>query len=116
MPGTIQTPETEAVRYGNVDLLGAAIWAVQHVDDKVQDRAMDVAAVGTGGMHLSTYKDQSIEQAIDEIGAELHAQYTISYAPTAKSDLGYHEIKVQVDRKGLNVRARPGYYVAPPQG
>jgi VWFA-related protein len=94
--------------------MGAAIWAVQHIDDKVKDRAMDVAATATGGTHLSTYKDRSIENAIDQISAELHSQYTISYAPSAGSDFGYHEIKVQVDRKGLNVRARPGYYVAPP--
>jgi len=116
LPGIIQTPETEAARNQGVDLMGAAIWAVQHADEKVKDKAMDIAAVATGGMHLSTYKDQSIEQAIDEIGAELHSQYTITYAPSAGSDLGYHEIKVLVDRKKLTVRARPGYYVAPPQG
>jgi VWFA-related protein len=116
MPGSIQTPETEAARDAGVDLMGAAIWAVQHIDDKVKDRAMDVAATATGGTHLSTYKDRSIENAIDQISAELHSQYTISYAPSAGSDFGYHEIKVQVDRKGLNVRARPGYYVAPPGG
>jgi VWFA-related protein len=116
MPGSIQTPETEAARNAGVDLMGAAIWAVQHIDDKVKDRAMDVAAVATGGTHLSTYKDRSIENAIDEISAELHSQYTISYAPSAGGDFGYHEIKVQVDHKGLTVRARPGYYVAPPEG
>jgi len=29
--------------------------------------------------------------------------------------MGYHEIKVNVDRKGMKVRARPGYYLAPPE-
>ena len=115
MPGTIQTPTTEANRYGNIDLLGAAVWAVQHIHDQVKDHAMDVAAAATGGAHLSTYKDRSIENAIDEIGGELHAQYSISYVPTGGGDLGYHEIKVQADRKNLDVRARPGYYVAPPE-
>jgi VWFA-related protein len=116
MPGSIQTPETEAARNEGVDLMGAAIWAVQHIDDKVKDRAMEVAAVATGGTHLSTYKDRSIENALDEISAELHSQYTISYAPSSGGDFGYHEIKVQVDRKGVTVRARPGYYIAPPEG
>jgi VWFA-related protein len=114
-PGVIQTPTTEAQRAGNIDLLAAAVWIVQHVNERVSGNVMEVAAAATGGMHLSTYKDRSIENAIDEIGGELHSQYSISYAPTDGNDLGYHEIKVQVNRKGLRVRTRPGYYVAPPE-
>lgn len=110
-PGTIQPPTTSGI-----DLLGLAVWAVQHADNKVKDHAMEVACTATGGAHLSTYKDRSIEKAIDEIGGELHAQYTVSYVPTAGNDLGYHEIIVQLDRKDLKVRARPGYYVAPLEG
>jgi VWFA-related protein len=113
-PGTIQTPSSEDIaNASSVDLLGLAIWAVQHADNKVKDRAMDVACVATGGTHLSTYKDRSIEKAIDEIGGELHSQYSVSYSPNDSDAVGYHEIKVDVDRKNLKVRARPGYYVAP---
>jgi VWFA-related protein len=114
-PGTIQTPTTEANRNAGVDLLGLAIWAVQHADNKVKDHAMEVACTATGGAHLSTYKDRSLEKAIDEIGGELHSQYSVSYAPTDSNTIGYHEIKVQLDRKDLKVRTRPGYYVAPPE-
>jgi len=115
-PGTAPTPSVqEATGGGGADLLALAIWAVQHIKDEVKERPLEVATVGTGGAYYSTYKDQSIEKAIDEIGGELHSQYTISYAPTDGSDLGYHEIKVDVDRRGLQVRARPGYYVAPPE-
>jgi VWFA-related protein len=114
-PGTVQTPTTEENRNSGVDLLGLAVWAVQHADNKVKDHAMEVACIATGGVHLSTYKDRSIENAIDEIGGELHSQYTVSYAPTDTNAFGYHEIKVDVDRKNLKVRARPGYYLAPPE-
>jgi hypothetical protein len=58
-------------------------------------------------------KDRSIEKAIDEIGGELHAQYTIGYRPHDEDPEGYHEIKVVVDRAKVSVRTRPGYYVAP---
>jgi VWFA-related protein len=115
-PGTIQTPTTEENRNSGADLLALAIWAVQHIEGAVKDRPLEVATTATGGAYLSTYKDRSIEKAIDEIGGELHAQYTVSYVPTGGNDFGYHEIKVQVDRKDLKVRARPGYYVAPPEG
>ena len=112
-PGTI--PTTDANLSGGADLLGLAIWAVKHADNKVKDHAMEVASTATGGEHLATYKDRSIEKAIDEIGGELHSQYSISYAPSDSNAVGYHEIKVDVDRKNLKVRARPGYYIAPPE-
>jgi len=116
LPGTIQTPTTEAQRDEGLDLMALAVWAVQHVKDKVSDHALEIAATATGGAHLATYRDRSIEKAIDEIGGELHSQYSLSYAPTGTNDIGYHEIKVDVDRKNLKVRARPGYYIGPPEG
>jgi VWFA-related protein len=115
-PGVPQTPDSEAARYGSGNLLALAAWAVQHIKDQVKDHALEVAATATGGAHLPTFKDRSIEKAIDEIGGELHSQYSISYTPTGGNDTGYHEIKVQVDRDGLRVRSRPGYYIAPPEG
>jgi VWFA-related protein len=118
LPGTVQTPTSEENRYGNIDLMAAAVWAVQHIHDQVKDHALEVAATATGGSHLATFKDRSIEKAIDEIGGELHSQYTISYTPTGSDAAGYHEIKVNVlrnDAKNLKVRARPGYFLAPPE-
>jgi len=116
-PGVPQTPTSEENRYGNIDLMALAVWAVQHVENQVKDHALEVATTATGGAQCATFKDRSIEKATDEIGGELHSQYTVSYTPTGTNDTGYHEIKVEVDRKGLKVRARPGYYVAaPPEG
>jgi VWFA-related protein len=117
-PGVPQTPTSEENRYGNIDLMAAAVWIVQHIHDQVKDHALEVAAAATGGAHLSTFKDRSIEKAIDEIGGELHSQYTVSYTPTGSNAPGYHEIKVNVvrnDAKNLKVRTRPGYYLAPPE-
>jgi VWFA-related protein len=116
MPGTIQTPTTEAARYGSGNLIDAAVWAVQHVKDKLKGNPLELATAGTGGLHLATYKDRSIEKAIDEIGGELHSQYSVSYTPTGTDATGYHEIKVTVNSKALKIRARPGYYIAPPEG
>jgi len=112
-PGTVQTPETEANRYGSGDLLQAVVWAVQHAKDAIKDNPLQLAAAGTGGAVMGTWKNRSVDNAIDEIGAELHAQYSISYIPTGVSEMGYHQIKVSVAKRGLKVRARPGYYVAP---
>jgi VWFA-related protein len=117
-PGVPETPTSEENRYGNIDLMAAAVWAVQHIHDAVKDHPLELAATATGGAHLATYKDRSIEKAIDEIGGELHSQYTISYTPTGADRPGYHEIKVrlvQAKLRDLKVRARPGYYLAAPE-
>lgn len=114
-PGIPQTPTTEAQRHGNIDILGLAIWLIQRAQNGLQETSLEVAAIATGGMNISTFRDRSIEQAIDAIGGELHAQYSLTYTPQGTNPTGYHEIKVQVSRAGLNVRARPGYYLAPPE-
>jgi VWFA-related protein len=111
IPGTAQTPTSEQQRDGNMDLLALAVWAVQHATAVVKDRPLEVATVATGGMYQSTFRDKSIESAVDAIGGELNAQYTLSYHPTGPDAAGFHQIKVTVDRPGTKVRTRPGYYV-----
>jgi len=113
-PGTVQTPTTEDNRYGGVDLLGLAVWAVMHAKDQITENGLQIATTATGGAHLATWKDRSIEKAIDEVGGELHSQYMLTYTPVGADGNGYHEIKVNVDRKELKVRARPGYYLGAP--
>src|SRR5712692_649102 len=115
MPGTPQTPTSEQQRYGNIDLMALAVWIVQHATEQVHAHALEVATTATGGMHLAAFRDRSIEKALDQIAGELHAQYTLGYRPAGSDPVGYHEIKVQVSRRGLKVRARPGYYIAPPE-
>jgi VWFA-related protein len=111
VPGTAQTPSSEQQRDGNIDLLAVAVWAVQHATAVVKDHPLEVATVATGGMYQSTFRDRSIETAVDAIGGELNAQYMLSYRPTGSDSAGFHQIKVTVDRPGVKVRTRPGYYV-----
>ena len=114
-PGTPPGLESDSARYGSGDLTQAIIWAVQHVKDRMTANPLELATAGTGGVHLATFKNRSIENAIDEIGGELHSQYSVSYAPTGTNEGGYHAIKVSVAKNGLTVRSRPGYYLGPPE-
>lgn len=124
-PGVPSTPTLQDNRLGvgggggPIDLMAAAVWIVQHIQGQVRGSSLEVAAAATGGASLSTFKDRSIEKAIDEIGGELHSQYTLSYTPTDADATGYHEIKVSVirkDAKNLKIRARPGYVLTSPEG
>jgi len=115
LPGSVQTPTSEQQRAGNVDLLGLALWVVEHASAVVRERPLEIAAVATGGSYQSVLRDRAIETAIDKIGGELHAQYTLSYHPVGTNPAGFHEIKITVDRPGLKVRSRPGYYLDSPE-
>jgi VWFA-related protein len=118
-PGTIQTPTTDTnIQDQGGSLLSLAVWAVSHAKDQVTSHQLEIAAAATGGLQVSTWKDRTLEKAIDEMGGELHAQYTLTYTPNGENTDGYHEISVTVSKekeRRLKVRARPGYYLGAPE-
>ena len=118
-PGTIQTPTTDTnIQDQGGSLLSLAVWAVSHAKDQVTSHQLEIAAAATGGLQVSTWKDRTLEKAIDEMGGELHAQYTLTYMPNGENTDGYHEISVTISKekeRRLKVRARPGYYLGAPE-
>jgi VWFA-related protein len=115
-PGTAQTPWSMQQYNGNMNLRPLAnwtLWPLEHVIGAARDPLKMLAAM-TGGLYLSTFDNNSIEVAIDQIGAELTAQYTLSYDLKRTDAGGYHKIKVEVvDRPNLKARSRPDYYLGP---
>jgi VWFA-related protein len=110
-PGQAQTPTSQQQYGANIDLLGLSEWAVRNATAIVKDRPLDVAATATGGAYQPAFREGKLENAIDAIGGELNSQYILSYRPTGADSPGYHQIRVTVDRPGLKVRTRPGYYL-----
>ena len=112
-PGTPETPDNEDRMYGTMDLAALAVWIVERASNEVKAHALEVAAAATGGTYERTFKDRSIEKVMDDIGGQLHAQYTLTYKPPGDEPSGFHNIKVTVSRPGVKVHTRPGYYLAP---
>jgi VWFA-related protein len=73
--------------------------------------AMQRLARETGGAYFEISADHTIEDAYAQIEDELRNQYSLGYTP-ARSDksAGYRKIKLTVNRPGLVVQARDGYY------
>lgn len=115
MPGTVQIQPTEDIRYGYGNLMNLNLWALKNIKDQIRGHALQTAAAGTGGRHIATFGPTTMQKAVGEIGWELHSQYSLNYAPKGTSETGYHRIRVHVKRKDMKARARPGYYVAPPE-
>jgi VWFA-related protein len=66
----------------------------------------------TGGREYSFISQADLERSIAQIGAEIRSQYILSYTPNNKLEGGFHAIRVVVNRPGLKVRTRPGYWMA----
>ena len=65
----------------------------------------------TGGRTIVVRSEKNLEQAFDQISEELRSQYTIGYTSTNPArDGSYRKVKVETNRKELEVLTRRGYY------
>ena len=60
-------------------------------------------------------KAESFEKFYAQIADQARNQYTLYYSPRGNPGANYHSIEVRVEREGLNVIARKGYYAGVPQ-
>jgi Ca-activated chloride channel family protein len=75
------------------------------------DKVLEQFADQSGGRVFYPYKVDDLAQSFVDIGDELRSQYFIAYSPNNPQASGqYRKIDVQIDRKGLQVRTRKGYY------
>ena len=66
----------------------------------------------TGGAAFPFAGQKGLEDAIQKLGAELHTQYLLSFAPLAPAP-GFHRLEVRLRRPGdFRLRARPAYWAA----
>ncbi len=72
-------------------------------------------AMATGGSDYSFFRQQGIDKAIGEFGAEVHSQYLLSF-PLHDETPGLHQIDVLIPaRPDLRIRSRHGYWVSQAQ-
>lgn len=70
------------------------------------------AATG-GGDVFTEFTQDAIENAYSRVTEQARNQYTIGYASPQTSTGSYRSIEVRVNRSGLKVYAKDGYYPAP---
>lgn len=71
---------------------------------------MDQVAKRTGGMAF--YNSNGIERSITRAAEDSRSSYVLGYALTA-TDRKFHTLRVAVDRDGVTVRSRQGYFAIP---
>jgi VWFA-related protein len=109
------------VRSGTTDVQGAygdgnALKAIPPLYHSIKDLFKKTPAEAlsslTGGRVYSFGTQRGLEEAITDIGKDLNSQYILSYAPSnaVMEEPGYHTIRVLVNRPGLIIRTRTGYW------
>jgi len=109
----VMTPTMQTqLQMGNV--LPAFAEVFKAVKGVFVDNPVELLTKYTGGREYTFATQKSLDQAITDLGEEIHSQYLLSYAPSGQEG-GYHHIRVEVlGRPTLNVRTRQGYWIAGP--
>ncbi len=80
------------------------------IRDLFKKTPAEAFSIFTGGRMYNFARQSGLEAAISDIGADLNSQYLLSYTPNNSNEPGFHTIKVSVNRPGLTIRRRPGYW------
>ena len=80
------------------------------------DKVLQEFADETGGRYFQPFTREDMANAFQQINTDLRSQYSLSYRPTTPRDAKYHEIEIVMQRKGLRIRSRRGYYATQPLG
>jgi VWFA-related protein len=75
-----------------------------------EKRSLKKLTDATGGAFFDYSKKGSLDQIYAKIEEELRSQYSLGYTPDAGARDGYRTIKIGLEKKGLAVRGRQGYY------
>jgi VWFA-related protein len=73
--------------------------------------ALEFYAGYTGGLCYGHWSTKTLQDELTKIAEEIQSQYEIAYVPHAPSTNGFHRIEVHVDRAGVKVRTRAGYFL-----
>jgi len=114
VPATPNTIMQKGVTPGSsADFVPLMIEIMRDVKAIFVDNPAEKMTKATGGQEFSFFRQKGLEDAIAQIGHEIHSQYLLTYNPNNKDEGGWHDIRVTVSgRPELKVRSRPGYWMA----
>ncbi len=74
--------------------------------------SIDKYASQTGGDTYYSSKDADLERLYSDVTEQARNEYTLTFYPPTAANTGkdFHSIEVRVERPGLNLTARSGYY------
>jgi VWFA-related protein len=86
----------------------AVIYAVTAAEARRRSPLKDLTDA-TGGHMLPVAANGDLRGAFQKILQDFRSRYILAYSPQGVTPEGFHRLDVRVKRRGLTVKARPGY-------
>jgi VWFA-related protein len=112
-PGSALTPTAEMNTYDvpTLPVIPFLLATGEMVRSTIAKSSLEFYAGRTGGVCYSHWSKKAVQDELSRIANEIRSQYEIAYVPHTPSENGFHRIQVRVDRSGVKVRTRAGYFV-----
>jgi VWFA-related protein len=108
------TTQMQNSGYANGNVMPAFVEIFRQAKALFVDNPAEAYTRWTGGREYAFATQNALEQAVSDLGNEIHSQYLLTYRVPPDAEGGYHDIEVKVLRPDLEVRSRPGYWIAGP--
>jgi Ca-activated chloride channel family protein len=99
---------TEDAAIDSARRAGVVIHAVRLESDAFLDKLTQIS----GGRSWSATSDRQLQDLFTRALDEMRARYLLTFTPRGVRQPGWHELKVKLTRRGADVTARRGYFVA----
>jgi len=111
-PGSALTPTAEMNTYDvpTLPVVPLLLATSEMVRSPIAKSVLEFYADRTGGVCYSHWSKKAVQNDLNRIANEIQSQYEIAYVPHTPSENGFHRIQVNVDRSGVKVRTRAGYF------
>jgi VWFA-related protein len=112
-PGVAPTPANEEQQYDmpTLPIVPLILASGEMIRSVVAKSALEFYAGYTGGVCYGRWSTKGVQDELNRIANEIQSQYEIAYVPRAPIENGFHRIEVHVDRSGVKVRAKAGYFL-----
>jgi VWFA-related protein len=110
-PNTIPTPSRSTNEYQTpVPVIPIMVASGEVIRSALAKSSLEYYAGYTGGVFYSHWSDKKLQDQLNRIATEIQSQYELAYVPDTMGTPGFHRIEVRVQRPGVKVRARAGYF------
>jgi VWFA-related protein len=111
MPQTPSNIENNWDNGANLPIVPLVLASGEMIRSIVAKDPLEFYAGYTGGLSYGAWSKKPMQDELNKIADEIQSQYEIAYVPHAPDNNGFHRIEVHVDRSGVKVRTKAGYFL-----